>query len=91
MTDVLIRDVLPEDLDLLRSAAAGQGTSLQGYLRDAVHAQASYLRRQAALSRTAERLRGQRHVPAKERRAVLDAVSDAHTERAKELSPRSKP
>ena len=60
--------------------------SLQAYLRDAVHAQAAHLRRRAALARTAERLRGQPGVPEGERRAVLDAIDDAHTERADELA-----
>ncbi len=59
---------------------------MQNYLRDAVHAQAVYLRRQAALTRAAERLRDRTEVPADERRAVLDAIADAHTERADQLS-----
>jgi hypothetical protein len=57
MPNVLIRDVPADDLDQLRSAAAARDTSLQNYLRDAVHAQAVYLRRRAALTRAAERLR----------------------------------
>lgn len=69
-------------------AAAERGTSLQGYLRDTVHAQAVYLRRQAALSRTAERLAGRPGVPAEERDAVLDAIADAHAERADQLGQR---
>jgi predicted DNA binding CopG/RHH family protein len=32
---------LHDDLDQIRSAAAKRGTSLQNYLRDAVHAQAA--------------------------------------------------
>lgn len=88
MPNVLIRDVPADDLDQIRSAAAQQGTSLQSYLRDAVHAQAAYLRRQAALARVAERLRGRPDVPVDERRAVLDAVEDAHAERADRLSGR---
>lgn len=91
MPNVLIRDVPADDLDQIRAAAAGRGTSLQTYLRDAVHAQASYLRRQAALAGTAERLHGRAGVPADERRAVLDAVDDAHTERADQLSKRPAP
>ena len=39
MSDVLIRDVPADDLDQIRSAAAEKGTSVQNYLRDAVHAQ----------------------------------------------------
>ncbi len=74
MPNVLIRDVSADDLDQIRSAAAARGTSLQSYLRDAVQAQASYLRRQAALTRTAERLRGRIEVPPDERRAVIDAT-----------------
>lgn len=65
--------------------------SLQNYLRDAVHAQAAYLRRQAALARTAERLRGRPEVPAEDRNAVLDAVEGAHAERADQLTDRSAP
>jgi hypothetical protein len=86
--NVLIRDVQAADLEQIRSAAADQGMSLQAYLRDAVHAQATHLRRRAALARTAERLRGQPGVPEAERRAVLDAIDDAHTERADELAHR---
>jgi hypothetical protein len=91
MPDVLIRDVPRDDLDQIRSAAAERGMSLQSYLRDAVHAQAVYLRRQAALARTAERLGGRAEVPADERRAVLDAIADAHTERANQLIDRLAP
>ena len=91
MPNVLIRDVPADDLDQIRSAAADRGTSLQNYLRDAVHAQAAYLRRQAALTRAAERLRDRTEVPADERRAVLDAIADAHTERADQLSDRPAP
>lgn len=88
MTNVLIRDVLPDDLDQIRSAAAEQGVSLQSYLRDAVHAQAIYLRRLAAIARTAESLRGGRDVPESERDAVLEQVHQAHDERADQLSNR---
>ena len=91
MPNVLIRDVPADDLDQIRPAAADRGTSLQNYLRDAVHAQAAYLRRQAALTRAAERLRDRTEVPADERRAVLDAIADAHTERADQLSYRPAP
>lgn len=86
MPNVLIRDVSPDDLEEIRSAAAERGTSLQNYLRDAVHAQAAYLRRQAALARTADRLRGHPAVPGRERRAVFDAIDDAHEDRADELA-----
>jgi hypothetical protein len=86
--NVLIRDVPAADLEQIRSAAADRGMSLQAYLREAVHAQAAHLRRRAALARTAERLRGQPGVPEGERQAVLDAVDDAHTERADELADR---
>jgi len=86
--NVLIRDVPAADLDQIRSAAADRGMSLQAYLRDAVHAQAAHLRRRAALARTAEQLRGQPDVPEDERRTVLDAIEDAHAERADELADR---
>jgi len=85
MPNVLIREVPAEDLDLIRTAAAEEGRSLQSYLRDAVRGQASYLRRQAALSRTAERLQGRQEVPAHERARVLEAVEHAHVERAEQL------
>ena len=91
MPNVLIRDVPADDLDQLRSAAAARDTSLQNYLRDAVHAQAVYLRRRAALTRAAERLRDRTEVPADERRAVLDAIADAHSERADQLSGQPAP
>ena len=48
MTNVLIRDVPPNDLELIRAAAAAEGTSLQNYLREAVHTHAAYLRRRGA-------------------------------------------
>jgi len=83
--NVLIREVPDEDLDLIRTAAAENGRSLQSYLRDAVRGQASWLRRQAALNRTAERLQGRLEVPAHERAEVLEAVEHAHDERAKQL------
>jgi hypothetical protein len=86
MSDVLIRDVPADDLDQIRAAAAERGTSVQSYLRDAVHAQAVYLRRQTALTRTAERLRSRSEVPTEERAAVLQAIASAHDERSDQLS-----
>jgi hypothetical protein len=86
--NVLIRDVPDVDLEEIRSAAKQHGVSLQSYLRDALHAQAAQLRRRAAVARTAERLRSRRPVPDAERQAVLDAIDDAHTQRADELSHR---
>ncbi len=89
MSNVLIRDVPPDDLEPIRAAAAAQGTSLQSYLKAALHAQASYLRRQQALLRVAERLCAQPEVPEAERLAVLDAIDAAHTEWAEDLAERS--
>lgn len=89
MPNVLIRDVPGDDLDQIRSAAAERGTSLQNYLRDAILAQAAYLRRQAALARTAERLSGRPEVPDDERQAVLNAIADVHSELASQLIDRS--
>jgi hypothetical protein len=91
MPDVLIRDVLADDLELIRETAAQQGKSLQKYLHDAVHSQADYLRRQAALARTANRLRDRPEVPVSERLAVLDAIASEHAERADQLSQRPNP
>jgi hypothetical protein len=88
MPNVLIRDVPADDLDQIRAAAAEQNASLQSYLRDAVHAQAVYLRRQAAIARTADRLRGRPEVSESERAAVLTTVEQAHHERADQLSAR---
>lgn len=82
---MLIRDVLPEDLDEIRAAAAARGVSLQSYLRETMHAQATYLRRQSALDRMAARMAGQPSVPDQERRSVLDAVDTAHDERGEQL------
>lgn len=62
---------------------------MQTYLKEALHSQASYLRRQEALSRAAERLRARPEVPEAERRAVLDAIEVAHAERAEDLADRS--
>lgn len=91
MPNVLIRNVPGDDLDQIRSAAVARGTSLQNYLRDAVLSQAAYLRRQAALAATAERLRGRPTVPTDERRAVLDLIENAHTARADQLSRPPRP
>lgn len=88
MTNVLIRGVDTEDLEQIRAAATTQGLSLQSYLRDAVHAQASYLRRQEALRNLAERLHGAPEVADDERAAVLAAIDSAHLQRADELSDR---
>lgn len=88
MANVLIRDVPADDLEQIRSAAQDQNMSLQAYLRDTVHAQATHLRRRAALARTAERFRGRQGVPDTERHAVLDAVDEAHAERAEQLTDR---
>jgi hypothetical protein len=88
MPNVLIRDVPADDLDQIRSAAAERGTSLQSYLRHTILTQVAYLRRQKALARTTKRLRGRPEVPADERQAVLDAVTDAHSERADQLIDR---
>jgi hypothetical protein len=85
MSDVLIRDVPADDLDQIRAAAAERGTSVQAFLLDTVHAQAVYLRRQIALTRTADRLRNRDEVPAEERAAVLGAIGHAHDERSAEL------
>ena len=49
MPDVLIRDVPESELAELKAAAAERHVSLQTYLRDSVHAQADYIRRQAVL------------------------------------------
>ncbi|MHB8244043.1 MAG: hypothetical protein ACYDGN_01640 [Acidimicrobiales bacterium] len=91
MPNVLIRDVPSDDLEELRSAAIEHGMSLQSYLLDAVHTQAAYLRRRAALLRTAERLAGQPAVSDEERYAVLNAIDAAHTERADQLIDPSAP
>ena len=86
MSNVLIRDVPSDDLDQIRSAAAEKGIPMQSYLCNAVHAQAAYVRRQAGLTRTAERLGGRTEVPPDERKLVLDAIEDAHAKRADQLS-----
>ena len=91
MSNVLIRDVPTEDLDEIRSAAADRGTSLQSYLREALQAQASYLRRQAAVVRTTERLRQQDEVSGVDRAAVLQAITDSHDERSARLSEQRLP
>lgn len=88
MPNVLIRDVPQEDLERIRTAAAERGTSVQSCLREAVHAQAAYLRRRDALARTAQRLRDRPVVPAGDRDAVLSAIEDAHVERADQLADR---
>jgi hypothetical protein len=88
VTDVLIRDVPPEDLEQIRAAAAARGTSVQAYLLETVHAQAAHERRRAALAAAADRLHGRAPVTDAERQAVLDAVDAAHTERDDQLTRR---
>ncbi len=88
MSNVLIRDVSPEDLQRIRGAAAQRGTTLQAYLWETVHAQAAFLRRQDALARTAQRTQGRPPVPDEAREAVLDAIEAAHDEREGQLSER---
>ncbi|MGL5929324.1 MAG: hypothetical protein ACRCY8_10330 [Dermatophilaceae bacterium] len=88
MSTVLIRDVPDDDIDLIRSAAADRGLSLQRYLREAVQSHATYLRRQGALERTRQRLHGSRVVPDEERRAVLDDIDVDLRERAGEVDGR---
>lgn len=89
MPDVLIREVPTGDLEDIRSAADAQGTSVQKYLRETVHAQAVYLRRQAALTTIAEGLEGASAMSDDDRQAVFDAIDDAHAERAEQLADRS--
>ncbi|MGL5863452.1 MAG: hypothetical protein ACRCY9_19590 [Phycicoccus sp.] len=88
MSNVLIRDVPDGDLDLIRSAAADRGISLQRYLREAVQSHATYLRRQSALGRTRQRLHGSRVVSDEERCAVLDDIDAEIGERAGEVDGR---
>lgn len=88
MANVLIRDVSPEDLEQIKEAAAQRGATLQAYLWDAVHAQAAYLRRQDALARTAQRLKGRSAVSNEAREAVLDAIDAADDERGNWVSQR---
>lgn len=86
MPDVLIRDVPDAELAELKAAAAAGNVSLQTYLREVVHAQASYLRRQAALAAASERLSSRAPVAQTERQAVLDAIETAHAERAEQVA-----
>lgn len=72
MSNVLIRNVPPEDLDKLRAAAAASGESLQSHSVAAVRSQAAYLRRRSALKVIQARLQGRAAVPEKER--TLEAV-----------------
>ncbi|MEJ5944506.1 hypothetical protein WDZ17_04260 [Pseudokineococcus basanitobsidens] len=88
MSDVLIRDVPGDDLDLIRSTAARTGVSLQSYLRSTVQAQATYLRRQQTLAALDERLHDRPPVGEEDRRAVLDTLTDDHEGRAEELAVR---
>jgi len=83
--NVLIRDVPPDDLNQIRSAAAARNMSLQAYLLEAVHAQAAHLRRREALRRVAARLLNQRAVDEQDRQAVLDAIDDANAARGAQL------
>lgn len=91
MSNVLIRDVPSDDLEQIRSAAAARGTSLQKYLLEAVHAQATYLRRQNALATVAQRLQGTPEIADEERDAIRDAIDAAHQQRAAQLNDRPSP
>lgn len=91
MSSVLIRDVPAEDLQHIRAAASAQGVSLQSYLRDALLAQARFVRRQEALTRTAQRLEGLEGVPEGERQAVLEEIAAAHVERSNKLGEHAQP
>lgn len=86
MSNVLIRDVAPEDLELIKQAAAERGTSLQAYLWETVHAQAAFLRRREALAGAAARLEGGPAVSDEARTAVLEAVDAATDARAEALA-----
>ena len=89
MSDVLIRNVPADDLDRIRAAAAAEGVPLQRYLREAVRAQARFLRRQDAIARTANRLRDRPEVSDIERQAVLDAIAAEEASTADELADRT--
>lgn len=82
---MLIRNVSSDDLEQIRAAATAQGVSLQSYLRDVMEAQARHLRRQEALARTADHLRGRPGVRDDDRQAVLAGIEDAHQSRAGDL------
>lgn len=86
MPDVLIRDVPEAELAQLKAAAADRKVSLQTYLREAVHAQTGYLRRQAALAAASARLADRHPVPPTERQAVLDVIDAAEVERDRQTS-----
>ena len=85
MSDVLLRGVPAEDLDLIRAAASAAGASVQRYLRDTVHAQAVHLRRQAAITAAEQRLHGRPAVPDAERQAVQDGTDRADADRGDQL------
>lgn len=89
MSNVLIRDVPTEDLERIRAAAAERGMSLQGYLRETLHEQARYLRRQEALERVATHLADRPAVPESERQAVLDEIDAEQASRGEELGRRA--
>lgn len=80
MSNVLIRDVAPDDLKRIKAAAAENGTSLQAYLSETLRAQAAFLRRRDALDAIAERLEVRDPVPESARAAVLDKFDAAALE-----------
>lgn len=82
---MLVRDIPPDDLDMIRLAAAEQGMSVQSYLRQTLRAQAAYLRRQATLSGIERRLEGRPVVPEGERAAVLAEIAAEQDRRADDL------
>ncbi|HET8930395.1 MAG TPA: hypothetical protein VFN21_07050 [Acidimicrobiales bacterium] len=88
MSDVLIRNVPSDDLDLIRTAAAADGLSMQQYLMKTLQAQARFLRRRDTLEATAHRVREWADVTESERRAVLDEMAAQADERAAELGDR---
>lgn len=74
---MLIRDIPSEQLEELKAAATRQGLSLQAYLLATVAAQSAYERRQHALRRTTDRLRGKKPLTTRDRAAMRRAIDTA--------------
>ncbi|HEX3731611.1 MAG TPA: hypothetical protein VHU91_01605 [Mycobacteriales bacterium] len=58
MPNVIVRDVAVDDVATLKRAAAAGGISLQKYLAQELHDEASRLRRQEAIDRMRARMKG---------------------------------
>ncbi len=85
MTNVIVRNVPPNDVAVLKQAAADAGVSLQAYLGERLRNEAARRRRQEAVDRMRARMAGHSTLTAAE---VAESVSVAREERSKSMEVR---